>query len=69
MSISARPDPAPEVPVPELELEELVVADDMPIGRAAPELPMEADVADVLDQRRELDDTDDFDLEVFDATD
>lgn len=70
MNTSARPEPTPEVPAPELE--ELVVEDDTPIGRVAAELPLEANVADVLDQRRELDDLDDaevFDAEVFDATD
>jgi len=65
MSIAARPDPTPEVPAPELE--ELVVEDDAPISRAAPEMPIEADPADVLDQRRELDDLDE--PELFDATD
>jgi hypothetical protein len=68
MSISARPDPVPELPAPEFE--ELVVEDDTPIERVAADMPLEADVADVLDQRRELADLDDLDdAEVFDATD
>jgi hypothetical protein len=68
MSSSARPDPTPAPPAPELE--ELVVEDDTPPRGASSELPLEADLADVLDQRRDLDDLDDFDAaEVFDATD
>jgi hypothetical protein len=46
-----------------------MVDDDRPIAPVASELPLEADVADVLDQRRELDVDLLDDLEVFDATD
>jgi hypothetical protein len=68
MSISARPEPVTEIPAPEFE--ELMVEDDRPVERPVADMPLEADVADVLDQRRELDWIDDLaDAEVFDATD
>jgi hypothetical protein len=70
MSISARPEPVTESEIPAPEFEELIVDDDRPVERPVADMPLEADVADVLDQRRELDWIDDLaEADVYDATD
>jgi hypothetical protein len=46
-------EPLPEVTAPDLD--DFVVEDDVPAPAETEELPLEADPADVLDQRRALD--------------